>query len=215
MSFTMFLLLLSGVAWTIVYFDGIRIGIKDKSYAIPFWALALNFTWELLHSILGAIEVGFDAQIIVNIVWVLCDIGILYTYFKYGMKYFPKNRSRNDFILWSVGGIIVSFMLQYMFMHEFTLVIGRSYAAFLQNLLMAILFIVMLVQRDSSEGQTMLIAWCKFIGTLAPTLYFGVVGHPNFNNESNMFILVIGVMTAIFYVSYIIMLGNQKRKERA
>ena len=32
----------SGVCWTIVYIEGIRIGIKDKSYAIPFYALALN-----------------------------------------------------------------------------------------------------------------------------------------------------------------------------
>ena len=46
------LTIISGVCWTIVYIDGIRIGFRDKSYAIPFYALALNFAWELLYTIL-------------------------------------------------------------------------------------------------------------------------------------------------------------------
>lgn len=37
-----FLILVSGLAWTIVYLDSIRIGMKDKTFAMPFWALALN-----------------------------------------------------------------------------------------------------------------------------------------------------------------------------
>jgi hypothetical protein len=36
------LTVVSGVCWTIVYVEGIRVGFKDKSYAIPFYALALN-----------------------------------------------------------------------------------------------------------------------------------------------------------------------------
>ena len=35
-----FLTLLSGIAWTVVYIDAIRIGIKDKSYAMPLFALS-------------------------------------------------------------------------------------------------------------------------------------------------------------------------------
>ena len=42
------LTVVSGVCWTIVYIEGIRVGFKDKSYAIPFYALALNIAWELL-----------------------------------------------------------------------------------------------------------------------------------------------------------------------
>jgi hypothetical protein len=47
------LTIVSGLCWTIVYIDGIRVGLRDKSYAIPFYALALNFAWELLYTILG------------------------------------------------------------------------------------------------------------------------------------------------------------------
>jgi hypothetical protein len=47
------LTLVSGFCWTLVYIEGIRLGIKDRSYAIPFYALALNLAWELLHAYLG------------------------------------------------------------------------------------------------------------------------------------------------------------------
>jgi len=39
MSMGMTLSILSGVFWTIVYIDGIRVGMRDKSYAMPIWAL--------------------------------------------------------------------------------------------------------------------------------------------------------------------------------
>ena len=35
----------SGICWTVVYIEGIRVGFRDRSYAIPFYALALNFAW--------------------------------------------------------------------------------------------------------------------------------------------------------------------------
>ena len=47
------LTLVSGLCWTLVYIEGIRLGITDRSYAIPFYALAPNLAWELLHAYLG------------------------------------------------------------------------------------------------------------------------------------------------------------------
>ncbi|HAK1573060.1 TPA: hypothetical protein H1082_001961, partial [Listeria monocytogenes] len=48
---TLFLTLLSGIAWTIVYIELIRNGIKHKTYAMPLFALSLNFAWEVIYSI--------------------------------------------------------------------------------------------------------------------------------------------------------------------
>ena len=36
---TLFLTVLSGLAWTVVYVEAIRIGLRDRSYAIPAAAL--------------------------------------------------------------------------------------------------------------------------------------------------------------------------------
>jgi hypothetical protein len=59
------LTVVSGVCWTIVYIEGIRAGFKDKSYAIPFYALALNIAWELLHTAFG-FRAGVSVQATIN-----------------------------------------------------------------------------------------------------------------------------------------------------
>lgn len=65
------LMLVSGIAWTIVYIECIRIGLKYKTYAMPFWALALNFSWEIQHGIIGLHVLGPSLQVIINGVWAL------------------------------------------------------------------------------------------------------------------------------------------------
>jgi hypothetical protein len=40
------LTILSGLAWTIVYAESIRIGFRDEAYVMPIAALALNVAWE-------------------------------------------------------------------------------------------------------------------------------------------------------------------------
>jgi len=42
----LFLLLLSGMCWAIVYIELICLGFKEKTYGMPFIALAFNFTWR-------------------------------------------------------------------------------------------------------------------------------------------------------------------------
>ena len=102
------LTLVSGICWTVVYVDGIRLGIKDRSYAIPFYALALNLSWELLHTGYG-FQSAVSVQTVVNAVWFTFDAGILFTYFKYGRKYFPGNLPPGAFIGWSLLGLMTAF----------------------------------------------------------------------------------------------------------
>jgi len=212
MDIRTFLPLISGIFWTIVYIDSIRVGIRDKSYAMPLWALGLNIAWELIYAVLGYQHSGLDMQTIINAVWFLCDIGLVYTFFKYGRKYFPKNVSPGWFPLWGALVIAVSFLIQVTFLKEFTYAAAPAYSAYLQNLLMSLLFIAMLIQRNSSEGQTMLIAVSKFLGSLAPTILIGVIGF-SATSEPSPFILKIGLLMALFDLIYIWMLAKVKAKE--
>jgi hypothetical protein len=203
---------ISGICWTIVYIESIRIGIKHKTFAMPFWALALNFAWETVHSIWGYREEGMTIQVIFNAVWCLFDVGILYTYFKYGQKYFPEFLSKKIFIVWSILALVVSYLLQYFFVAEFGLVKGGSYSAFLQNLIMSILFIAMFIQRRGDEGQNLTIAINKFIGTLTPTILVGIIGLEAFGSPS-LFILVIGIIIAFFDLIYIGLLFTNRQNK--
>lgn len=209
------LTVISGLCWTIVYIEGIRIGFRDKSYAIPFYALALNFAWELLYTIFGFRTHGFTVQNIFNAVWFMFDIGILYTYFRFGRKYFRTGfkdlsahgdgTDKTSFFAWSVLGLVTAFGLQYAFLREFGVAKGAGYSAFLQNLLMSVLFIAMLAGRGNREGQSLSIAINKWIGTLAPTILYGLIGEGGFPRGSSL-ILVAGGLCTVFDLIYIRML---------
>jgi len=204
------LTLISGICWTIVYLDGIRLGFKHRSYAIPFYALALNLSWELLQTFYG-FQSALSVQTVINAVWFVFDVGIVITYFKFGWKYFPRSNREavsverpksNTFFSWSILGLLTAFCVEVGFIQEFGVSVGAGYSAFLQNLLMSILFIDMLVKRNSREGQSLTIAVNKWLGTLAPTILFGLIGHGGFPNGSRL-ILVTGVLCSVFDLIYI------------
>jgi len=201
----LFLTLLSGLCWTLVYVDSVRIGLKDRSYAIPLFALALNFAWETLYTYLVCTaESGPDAHSFVNAVWALVDVGSIYTYFRFGYRYWPKAFSRRTFVVWSVLVFAVGFVLQVLFQREFGSSLGARYSAFLQNLLMSALFVNLFVQRRGAEGQTLTIAASKWIGTLAPTILFGWI-------EGRLFILAVGLLCGVFDLIYLELLVWAKR----
>jgi hypothetical protein len=139
-------------------------------------------------------------------VWFLFDIGILYTYFKYGKRYFPPNLAF-WFLPWSILGLFTAFWVEYAFVREFGTSAGGAYAAFLQNLLMSVLFIGMLVRRGSVEGQSLTIAVSKWLGTLAPTIVFGMI-------RPNPFILVVGMLCSVFDLIYICMVSRYGSVEK-
>ncbi len=209
------LTVISGLCWTIVYIEGIRIGFRDKSYAIPFYALALNFAWEALYTFFGFRTNGVTVQNIFNAVWLTFDVGILYTYFKFGQKYFSRwlrtetsaraVNTKSAFILWSVLGLVTALAVEYGFLREFGVAKGAGYSAFLQNLLMSVLFIAMLAGRGNREGQSLSIAINKWIGTLAPTVLYGLIGEGGFPRGSFL-ILAAGILCSVFDLVYIRML---------
>ena len=206
-----FLTLLSGIGWMIVYEECIRLGFKDKTYSMPFFVLGLNFAWEVLnfagelifhwHGVMEGLTL---AQTIVNGLWAGFDILILYTYIKYGKKEWCKNAPEKWFLPWTVIGLICCFTLQLLFIVEFGGVKGAEYSAFLQNVLMSILFIDLYWKRGNMEGQSMLLAVAKWIGTIAPTILMGVI-------TFNPFIIVCGIFCSIFDLIYIYLLATHKK----
>jgi hypothetical protein len=205
----LFLTLLSGLCWTLVYIGSVRIGLKDRSYAIPLFALALNFAWEVVYAYLGLTsERGPDAQSFVNAVWALVDLGIIYTYFRFGYRYWPKVLPKRAFVAWSVLAFAVGFALQVLFEREFGTSLGSRYSAFMQNLLMSVLFINLFVQRRGAEGQSLTIAVSKWIGTLAPTILFGLI-------EGSLFILAVGALCSVFDLIYLGLLLWAKQRPLA
>ena len=68
------------------------------------------------------------------------------------------------------------------------------------------MFVTMLFSRDDTRAQTLLIAVCKWIGTLAPTVYGQING-----NAVSGFILITGIVCSVFDIIYILLLYERKR----
>ncbi len=191
----LFLTLLSGIAWTIVYIVSIRIGLTQKTYAIPLAALALNIAWESIHSVNGLIT-DRSVQTYINLGWGLADVVIVYTYFRYGRRELPRFVSRWMFIGWGVAVIAAAYVVHWLFITEFGWNAAARYTAFLQNALMSGLFIAMFVARRGPRGQSLVIGCAKWIGTLAPTIVFGALA-------GSGFILGLGILCSVFDLAYI------------
>jgi hypothetical protein len=191
----LFLTVVSGVAWTAVYVEAVRIGFRDRSYAIPAAALALNFAWEVIYASRSVATV-LSVQGVFNIVWALADVAILYTFFRFGRAELPPWVTRKLFLGWALLLGVTAFAVQLLFVAEFGWDAAPRYSAFLQNLLMSGLFIAMFVARGGARGQSLLVAVAKWIGTLAPTIVFGWFA-------SSPLILGVGALCSVFDLVYI------------
>ena len=198
------LTLVSGLCWTLVYILIIVRSYRDKTYGMPYWALAFNFSWELIFSfLLHTNSPDHQLQIIINRVWLAFDVFILVAYFMYGKKEWPSSVPRSLFIPYSVLVMIIGFFFVYLISVELDHSRGK-YAAFIQNLMMSWLFIAMLNRRRNTSGQSIGIASFKLIGTLAPTLIYGL--------RSN-FILFLGLSCFIADLIYVLLLIGMSRNQ--
>ncbi|MBT2554118.1 hypothetical protein [Arthrobacter sp. ISL-5] len=191
----LFLTVVSGLAWTVVYAEAIRLGFRDRTYAIPAAALGLNFAWEVVHAS-HSVATGITAQGVFNIVWGLADVLIVYTFLRFGRAELPSWVTRRLFIGWALLLGAMASAVQLLFVVEFGWDDAARYAAFLQNLLMSGLFIAMFVARGGGRGQSLVIAVAKWIGTLAPTVVFGWYGN-------SPLILGVGALCSALDLAYI------------
>jgi hypothetical protein len=193
----LFLTAISGIAWTVVYIEAIRLGFRYKTYAMPIAALGLNIAWEWTYAVQGLAS-DPQLQAWVNLVWALADVVIVVTFFRFGRKELPGFVSRPLFIAWGAAIILSSFLVQWLFIVEFGTADHKAatYSAFLQNLLMSGLFIAMFVARRGPRGQSLVIGIAKWLGTLAPTILFGFLA-------DSLFVIGIGLLCSVFDLAYI------------
>ncbi|MFD2245126.1 hypothetical protein [Pontibacter ruber] len=186
----------SGIFWTITYLLILRRGFIDKAYGMPMVALCANLSWEFIFSF---VYPHSTPQLYIDYVWLAFDAGILVQYLKYGKKEFPEQLPRSLFY--------PTFLLTLVLGALFVMLLSRElkdfngvYAAFSQNLLMSVLFIHMLLKRNSPQGQSLYIALSKMIGTLFPS----VLLYLYFPNSYLLILLYISIF--IFDLLYFILL---------
>jgi len=74
-------LAVGGVTYTICYVLMTRQSIRDRTYAMPLFPLALNFAWEIVFALFVAEEVREQA---IFTIWMIIDLGLVYALVRYG-----------------------------------------------------------------------------------------------------------------------------------
>lgn len=159
----------SGVCWTLVYLFIIKRGFQDKALGMPLVALCANISWEFIFSFIYPHDVP---QYYVNIVWFLFDVIILLQALKFGRFDFNRNLPARLFYPVFALTLSMSFCAVLFVSREFKDTEQGKYAAFGQNLMMSVMFVSMLLRRNSVRGQSIYIALFKMLGTLLPSILF-------------------------------------------
>nr|WP_222707311.1 hypothetical protein [Pontibacter qinzhouensis] len=138
-------------------------------------------------------------QLYVDYVWLAFDAGILAQFLLYGKKDFTKHLPGWLFYPTFLLTLVLAALFILLLSREFNDYIG-IYAAFSQNLLMSVLFIHLLLKRNSPQGQSVYIALSKMIGTIFPSvllyLYFP---------HSNLLVLLY-ISIFVFDLIYLVLL---------
>jgi hypothetical protein len=192
----------SGLFWTITYVLIILKGQKDKSYGMPMVALCANISWEFIFSFVFPHK---STQLYIDYCWLFFDVGILIQFLLYGKKDFPTNISEKLFYPSFLLSLILAFLGVLLITIEFEDYHG-VYSAFGQNLMMSVLFVFLLIKRDSAKGQSVSIAIFKMLGTILPSILFYMY-YPD-----HLLLIYLYFSILIFDLIYLILLIRKGRQ---
>ena len=159
--------IVGGVFWTITYLLIIRRGFKDKTFGMPMAAVCANISWEIIFSFF----IPHDSpQIYINYIWLALDAVIVIQFLKYGKKEFPSFANWQFYGSFALG-LSITIPMILTITDEFGDGSG-AFVAFGQNLMMSVLFVMWLFNRQGISGQSFYIALFKLIGTVPFSVAF-------------------------------------------
>ena len=210
--------------WLPAYILIARRGFIDKSYGMPIVALLGNWPWEWIFGLNldSACPIVWDTcpqrpLQLANFASMFLDAFIVYTIFRYGRVKFSNPFIRKYYYPILIFGLIASFAIQYTFItevgfpniHKLTVNgqvplflagdEGGSYSAYILTFVMGILFINMLTERNSLEGQSFIIAMAMLLGNVAAYAFLAIL------NELTPLLTVLFVLTLFVNIIYSIM----------
>ena len=187
----------SGAFWTLTYLLIIRRSLLDRTYGMPLAALCANISWEFLFSFIYPPQI---IQHVVNLIWFSLDLIIFIQLLRYGPREFADLSKRIFYTLVSLA-LATSFCAVLLVTVEFHDL--GTYAAFGQNLMMSVLFIVMWYRRRSLHGQSIGIAICKLLGTALASLAFSLYSPLSHHSVLLPFLYVAILVYDVIYVGIV------------
>lgn len=200
--------------WVLAYILIIYRGLKDKSYGMPLVPLALNVGVEFVFSFCDRFNLLFSYT------WFFLDLGIVYTYFRYGYASFNKfyHLGKKQWYVLSLLafllGILINFYGHQFFAHILNELPDTDISIFFSVftcIFMSVCRLAMFFQRGSSEGQSFLIASVILLGNFL--CFFQIVATSELYiwNNSLMRLLMLMIIVSDIYCAKL--LYSQLRTE--
>jgi len=196
----------------------------DHSYGMPIVAMLGNWPWEWIFgfNLASPCPIVWNTcperpLQIANFLTMFFDAGIVYTIVRFGRDKFSNPFIKKYFYQILVFGLISSFLIQYTFITEVgfpnvhNLIVngqvplflpgdsGGSYSAYILTFVMGILFINMLTERNSLEGQSFMIAMAMMLGNIAAFVFIAIL------NELTPLLNVLFALTMFVNIMYAVM----------
>ncbi len=199
---------IAALFWVLTYVLVIREAFKQKYVGIPIAAVAANFAWEILWSVVFKTDMGLLFEWGYRI-WCILDIVIVYLLFQYGYKQIDNENQRKGFKPFFVFGVLSWMAGIYFFTKQYGDPIGAN-TAYLVNANMSALFILLL-QRQPQQIAIALrydVAWYKMLGTALTSVFcFWVYPY-------QYFMLSMTVVTFILDITYIYLIAKYRKEYR-
>ena len=135
---------------------------------MPLFALCANLSWEFIYSF---VLPHSPPQLYVNYLWFGLDAIIVFQFFKYHQNEFSNIQPLKLYSAFAVS--LASAFSIILLGGTFLGDDDGVYAAFGQNLLMSVLFVVLFFKRGNTlRGQSIFIAVFKMLGTALTSIHF-------------------------------------------
>lgn len=192
------------VLWLVCYIDTLIDIRKKQSINIPVGCVITNYGWEISAALFFVPDMGL-LLVIAYWAWMLFDTFIFASTFKYGYKqmmvpFFKKNA--HYFI---ILGILISFSTQATYMVKGFDIPMAPISGDIINLYMSAAFLYLLFI-PNYQGNSMVTAWSKFLGTGIINVMF-YTKYPD-----NYFLVAIGISIAILDILYIWLLYRKNHQ---
>ena len=184
--------------WLPAYILIARRGFIEKTFGMPIVAMLGNWPWEWIYGLKldsPCLQVWDACRKVegwlqlANFASACLDTFIVYTVFKFGRDKISNPFFKKYYYPILIFGLIASFAIQVTFIREvgfpnpqhqlvggqdqpfFIGDEGGTYSGFILTFIMGILFIQMLTERDSLEGQSFIIALAMTLGNVAAYVF--------------------------------------------
>jgi hypothetical protein len=194
--------------WGIGYVLVIRRILKSRFVEVPVFAVCGNITWEFLWGFY------FESDMGLLLVWfyrlgALLDVGILVSVFLYGRKQLISEAVKEHYVPMVVGALAMWTALYLGFQRQgYDLPLGSN-SAYLVNLVMSILYIMLALNLKDPHLLSIPIGWLKGLGTGMVTV-FVFLAYPE-----NIFVQVISVIVGILDIIYMVLLYRRQARVAA